>query len=212
MPARNLNAELREAASRGDAAAAKRLVLEGASVWVLSPRARLASELAREQGNQATAAAIDEAMVERQRRREADERGALRARRAMSAGRPTWVWVHRDGELRVFRRGRLAATVDRERVRIRRWLSWREAKLADLGRIEVRLGRGWLVHEVRLVGASGVSPVASRRTLAPLVDVTYDEFALWADAAWAQDLAEALSDVTGLPIELPTELARGPSR
>lgn len=128
---------------------------------------------------------------------------------AMYATPPEHVWSREGDALRLWRRQRLIARIEADRVSLRSrwWRSWQHAAVADFSAVHAFLAPDWARRGVRLVRrADGAIAIADAVEVAALLDPTYDGIDLLCDAAWVTDLARDIAEVTGLPTEIDADL------
>ena len=128
---------------------------------------------------------------------------------AMYSDRWNYAWTREPGRLRLWKRRGLILEASAEAVHITPgWLSpGRTLKSAALLRVRGWLSEDWVKRGVKLELRNGEAiTVASRREAMALMDPTYDALDLLCDASWARDLARALGQTLGLPVEMDEDL------
>lgn len=126
---------------------------------------------------------------------------------AMYATKAKYVWAMRDGELRLWRHGRLAARFARDRIETYGLfgapLPW---PASDRTRVRAWIAGDWVARGVRLEDGQRSIVVARMREIGAWLDPTYDGIDLLCDAAWVTDLARAIADAAGIDVAIDDAL------
>lgn len=128
---------------------------------------------------------------------------------AMYADRWSHTWCSQPDRLRLWGRRRLLLEAGQGTVRLAPgWLrQGRTLSVAGLRHIHGWLSDDWIKRGISLVPVDAAPLViVTRREMAAALDPTYDALDLLCDASWVRQLALALGDVTGLPVELDEDL------
>ncbi|MCB9780268.1 MAG: hypothetical protein H6742_16995 [Alphaproteobacteria bacterium] len=122
---------------------------------------------------------------------------------AMFATRARVVWALQAVQPRVFAADLLRLAVVGDQIELAGTTLTRD----QLAGVEVSLSAGWSRHTVSLRLHDGHRrEVASRVEVAARLDPTYGQPELWADSAWAVELAGGLGALFGLDVRLPEAL------
>ncbi|HKB59484.1 MAG TPA: hypothetical protein VKC56_05490 [Gallionellaceae bacterium] len=120
------------------------------------------------------------------------------------------VWAEHEGELRLWRRGRLVGRFRAGETALRRCYvgPWRRFANSHFSCAHGFLSSSWLWRGVRLQRRDdGAVPIIHSLDPIVLFDPTYHGPELTRDAGWVRDLARAISQATALPLKLDSPLA-----
>jgi len=119
------------------------------------------------------------------------------------------VWCAEEDRLRLWSRRRLLLEAGKDAATLAPGLLRRGRTVAASGLRHVHgwLAGDWVKRGIDLVPEEGPPvTVVSYREMAAIFDVTYDGLDLLCDAAWVRDLAHAMGETLGLPVELDEDL------